>query len=72
MEQAVLKAGGLDLDMLGKLEAALKGAAGNALVQKSGLGFSASSRLPLTVSTRSFTSTARSFSAKPATARVTR
>ena len=37
MKQAVLKAGGFDLDMLGELEAALKGAAGNALVQKGGL-----------------------------------
>ncbi len=34
MEQAVLKARGLDLDMLGKLEAALEGAAGDALVQE--------------------------------------
>ena len=34
MQQAILKASGLDLDMLGKLEATLKGAADNALVQK--------------------------------------
>ena len=37
MEQAVLQAGGLDLDMLGELEAALEGAAGDALVQEVGL-----------------------------------
>ena len=34
MEQAVLKARGLDLDMLGKLEIALEGAAGDTLVQQ--------------------------------------
>ena len=34
MQQAVLQARGLDLDMLGKLETALKAAAGNALVQQ--------------------------------------
>src|SRR6185437_3084586 len=37
MKQTVLKACRLDFDMLGKLEAALEGAAGNALVQEGGL-----------------------------------
>ena len=32
MEQAVLELARLDLDMLGKLEAALEGAAGDALI----------------------------------------
>src|SRR4051812_43258862 len=38
MQQAVLKARRLDLDMLGELEAALEGAARNALMQEAGLG----------------------------------
>ena len=33
MEQAVFQAGALDLDMLGQLEATLKGAAGDAMMQ---------------------------------------
>src|SRR5579871_6185981 len=37
MEQTVLKTRGLDLDMLGELEAALKAAAGDALVKQRGL-----------------------------------
>ena len=70
MKQAVLELGGLDLDMLGELEAALEGAAGDALVQVGRLG----GILALAGDGQNAvaTSTPRSFSAKPATAMVTR
>ncbi len=57
----------------GKLEALrFEGAARDALVQEGRLFGNLFPFLPLTVRTRSFTSTDRSFSAKPATATVTR
>ncbi len=72
VQEAVLQAGTLYLDMLGQLEAALEGAAGNAAIQELGLLASASAFSPLTVSVFSRDSIESSPSPKPATAIVMR
>ena len=73
MEQAILKPGAADFDMLGQLELTLKRAPGNALMQEGRLGIGVGFRAcPARSGRHHATSMPRSFSAKPATAMVTR
>ena len=73
MQESVLEARALHLDVVGELEAALEGARGDAAIKDIAafLGVSAFFS-PLTVRVLSLASIERSFSPKPATARVTR